>query len=89
MFDNGSNANTTTFTLKLSFIFQDITFCGSQGAFGVISAMNGNTPVMYMNGKNDGVLKVKSTTKTSITLEMAEYSRVSFFSYWDFSVTTS
>ena len=81
MFDNGSKSDAVIFTLKPSFVYQDIIFCGSLSSFGTISLMDGDAPRIY------GILKVKSATKTSITLEMAGYSRVSFFSYWDFSVS--
>lgn len=87
LFDNGSKSDAVIFTLKPSFIYQDIIFCGSLSSFGTISLMNGNAPKIYTNGKNDGILKVKSAAKTSITLEITGYSRVSFFSYWDFSVS--
>lgn len=87
LFDNGSKSDAVIFTLKPSFVYQDIIFCGSLSSFGTISLMDGDAPRIYTNGKNDGILKVKSATKTSITLEMAGYSRVSFFSYWDFSVS--
>lgn len=49
--------------------------------------MNGDAPRIYMNGINDDILKVKSVTKASITFEIIGYSRVSFFSYLDFSVS--
>ena len=87
MFDNGSKSDAVIFTLKPSFIYQDIIFCGSLSSFGAISLMNGDAPRIYMNGKNNGILKVKSVTETSITLEIAGYSRVSFFSYWNFNVS--
>ena len=78
MFDNGSKSDAVIFTLKPSFVYQDIIFCGSLSSFGTISLIDGDAPRIYTNGKNDGILKVKSATKTSITLEMAGYSRVIF-----------
>lgn len=87
MIENGGDSKTLTAIIHPTFIYQDFLYYGSQGSFGTISAMNGQTPIMYKNAMYDDLITVQSATKEAITLMIKGYSRVILISHLDFTVT--
>ena len=87
MIENGGGPKILTAIIHPTFIYQDFICYGSQGFFGVISALNGQTPVIYKNGANNDIVVVQSATKEAITLVIKGYSRINLISHLDFNVT--